>query len=199
MSTRRFRHWQALLVLVAAAAFGFWWSSDSGREAELATGRSHEPSHASPSTSGHGTHANADEAPEVIEVGLPVARADAGANVDRLMSPDFPREFATREPSYAGTNEVLRFHPRDPREWQGMKVDVTHSLHCTGVDRCPRGMACVGGTCEPCTQDGQCAPGELCAMDHCVPEANVKCRSRVGCGAEELCFLTPYGGVPDVN
>jgi len=36
--------------------------------------------------------------------------------------------------------------------------------------------------------------GELCAMEHCAPEANVKCRSRVGCGPEELCVLTPYGG-----
>lgn len=53
-------------------------------------------------------------------------------------------------------------------------------------------LACIGGRCVPCTLDEDCAPGEACAMDHCVPHSAVACRSRWDCDDESLCVLSGY-------
>jgi hypothetical protein len=92
------------------------------------------------------------------------------------------------------------FHPRDEGEWQGMQVNTAAQALCDTSSRCGLGMACHGGTCGPCAADDECAAGEACVLDHCVPRAQVACRSRRDCaGGEELCVLTGYSSDPRGN
>ena len=60
-------------------------------------------------------------------------------------------------------------------------------------------MACIEGTCGPCVRDSQCADGESCVLDHCVPEESVACQTRNDCANDELCILTGYSNDPRGN
>jgi hypothetical protein len=91
------------------------------------------------------------------------------------------------------------YYPRDPDEWQGLKPDLTEALGCEAKDGCNLALACIEGVCLPCQVDEDCAAGESCSMDHCVPTPNVTCRSRRDCGSEELCFLSGYSATARSN
>jgi hypothetical protein len=94
-----------------------------------------------------------------------------------------------------------RLHPRDPGEWQGMLVDLSRRPPCGQSARCGMALACrEDGLCGPCRTDGDCAVGEGCVLDHCVPSAQVGCRRRADCAGEDaVCLLTGYSADPRGN
>ena len=89
-----------------------------------------------------------------------------------------------------------KFHPRDPKEWQGMLVDLTMQPPCMESAQCGHAMACQTeqNRCGPCTTDRDCAVDEACALDHCVKSHQVECRSKDDCGLDELCVLSGLTG-----
>lgn len=91
------------------------------------------------------------------------------------------------------------YHPRAPKEWQGMLVNTSLQAECGTASHCGLAMACLSGRCGPCMLDGDCAAGERCVLDHCVKAGNVACRSRADCGGEALCVLTGYSPDPRGN
>jgi hypothetical protein len=74
-------------------------------------------------------------------------------------------------------------------EWQGMPIEPEATALCDAVDACGLAMACIDGRCGACAADDSCAPGEICALDHCVRAELASCRSRTDCGANALCIL----------
>jgi hypothetical protein len=76
-----------------------------------------------------------------------------------------------------------------------MRVDLAYQAECDVSSRCGLAMACLRGRCGPCALDRECAAQEACAVQHCVPEAHVGCRSRLDCATGEVCMLT--GLTPD--
>jgi hypothetical protein len=91
------------------------------------------------------------------------------------------------------------YHPRDPKEWQGMLVDLTVMPPCVVSSDCGLAMACQGGKCGPCEIDAECARGEVCVLDHCVMEGKATCRSVKDCQEDELCILSGYDATPRSN
>jgi hypothetical protein len=93
----------------------------------------------------------------------------------------------------APTLPALVADPRPSRraagEWQGMAIDPEATAPCDAVDACGLAMACIGGRCGACTGDDSCAPGEICALEHCVRAELASCKSRADCGADALCIL----------
>jgi hypothetical protein len=87
---------------------------------------------------------------------------------------------------------ATEYHPRPEGEWQGMRVNLALRATCERSEGCGLAMACREGLCGPCEADGECAGGEVCVLDHCVPRAQAACRSRSDCGEEELCVLSGY-------
>jgi hypothetical protein len=77
---------------------------------------------------------------------------------------------------------------RPEGEWQGIPVCAPYPP-CSSSDHCGVALACIDSKCRGCTQDDQCANGEGCVLDHCVPEANIGCHVRADCKAGELCIL----------
>jgi hypothetical protein len=84
------------------------------------------------------------------------------------------------------------YHPRDPADWQGMRIDVNMLAYCDTTEHCGMARACIGGRCNPCTKDTECAAGEACVLDHCVIASNMKCRTHRDCNPGVLCALTGY-------
>ena len=82
---------------------------------------------------------------------------------------------------------------RPEGEWQGIPVCGPYPP-CERADGCGLALACLDGTCGACTSDAQCAAGEGCALDHCMPAANVQCRTRSECGGDALCILSGITG-----
>ena len=82
---------------------------------------------------------------------------------------------------------------RPEGEWQGIPVCGPYPP-CERADGCGLALACLDGTCGACTSDAQCAAGEGCALDHCIPAANVECRTRSECGGDALCILSGITG-----
>jgi hypothetical protein len=91
------------------------------------------------------------------------------------------------------------YHPRPAEEWQGMLVDLSLQPGCDRPDGCGLAMACIAGRCGPCRIDGECAAGESCVLDHCVPGAGVGCRSVSDCAEDEVCVLSGYSPGPRGN
>jgi len=91
-----------------------------------------------------------------------------------------------------------QYHPRPADEWQGMLVDLSQRQYCEASSYCGFGLACLDdGACGPCQRDEQCASGEACVLDHCVPRDSVGCRSRSDCvadGEDALCVLSGLTG-----
>lgn len=92
-----------------------------------------------------------------------------------------------------------RFEPRDPDEWQGMRMDLTHRPPCDVSSRCGRGRACVGGECRACRADYDCERGASCVLQHCVLTNRMECRTRTDCKRGELCVLSGYSSDPRGN
>lgn len=92
----------------------------------------------------------------------------------------------------AGALPPSQFHPRDPGEWQGMKVDLTLQPPCMESAHCGQAMACnrVTNRCGPCSLDSDCGSTEACVLDHCLPADKVTCRSRLDCADDALCVLS---------
>jgi hypothetical protein len=76
-------------------------------------------------------------------------------------------------------------------------------VSCSSASDCPAGLACKDGVCGPCVEQcvildsgstcrggGECAAGESCAADTCVPDANVTCRSFSDCGPDRVCAVS---------
>ncbi len=99
----------------------------------------------------------------------------------------------------AATEE--RYVPRDPNEWQGMRVDRAGQPPCSAADSCGLALACIDGRCSACRDDRECAGGERCVLDHCLRSEQVECRTRSDCSdPEALCALSGYsGGDPRSN
>lgn len=83
-----------------------------------------------------------------------------------------------------------RYHPRDPNEWQGQLINLDIHPECDTSSRCGLALACIKGLCGPCSEDAQCAQGEVCVLDQCLLSSNAKCRRRSDCPADEYCQLT---------
>ena len=93
----------------------------------------------------------------------------------------------------ARVSVVRSFFPRDPNEWDGGLVpnSAEDMPECDVSARCGMALACRSGRCGACTADEDCAPRERCALDRCLPRANVACTSRKQCTkVNELCLLT---------
>ena len=93
---------------------------------------------------------------------------------------------------YETTTPTEEYYPRDPDEWQGMRVDISNPLYCDGF--CGMALACIDQECLPCESDAECMDGEGCAMNHCVLLENIECRARADCDGEQLCLLSGYTG-----
>lgn len=82
---------------------------------------------------------------------------------------------------------------REPSEWQGMLLNRAFATICETSGGCGLAMACRGGRCGPCETDSQCAPGEVCSVQHCIQAHLAECRSRRDCpGDEAFCILSGY-------
>jgi hypothetical protein len=90
---------------------------------------------------------------------------------------------------------------RGPDEWQGMLVDTSVKPPCRTSQDCGLARACKDGVCAPCARDAECAAGEVCALEHCVPAKGASCRRRADCSDDgAMCVLTGYtGGDPRGN
>lgn len=97
-------------------------------------------------------------------------------------------------PTCAEEPEPEEYFPRDPNEWQGMRIDTSIRIACETSATCGLARACVDDICTACTEDSQCSPGELCALDHCIPADLVECRSYTDCPNGQLCILSGYTG-----
>ena len=103
------------------------------------------------------------------------------------------------QPSAAGGPAPVRtsgrdYVPRDPGEWQGMRVDRSRQAFCQTKDGCGLAMACIAGQCGACTADADCAEGEACVLQHCLRAELVSCATRHDCAPGELCTLSGYSG-----
>jgi hypothetical protein len=122
-------------------------------------------------------------------------RATAASGGSAAAAPALPPAVPSVVPDMpADPDSILpRFAPRDPAEWQGMLVDVSRPALCGGAAACGLGLACIDHQCLPCSADDQCLGGEACVLDHCLPAAQVACRSHRDCpGAHDLCVLSGY-------
>lgn len=136
-------------------------------------------------------------------------RRDPGApasTVSPLRKAEAPRPAAPSrrhvvrdDPAATPTAPAAAFHPRDPEEWQGMRVHLADRATCASTERCGLAMACQGGLCGACTVDGDCAAGEACVLDHCLRREAVACRSRRDCGGAARCVLSGYSDDPRGN
>jgi hypothetical protein len=140
-------------------------------------------------------------APAVVVAKAP--NAAARTRIPKLAAPGRP---ATSGPIVVRAGDAppgpyrphyARFHERDPREWQGMRMDVAMMPPCESSEQCGLARACIGGRCGPCSQDEQCATGEICALDHCLVARQVECRGRRNCREDIMCILTGY--TPDAR
>ena len=145
-------------------------------------------------------------APEPAVIALSSERGLAAPSAARpalAVSPDpaMAQPAAPGEPA-PGLAPAPVLHPRDEGEWQGMRVNTAAQALCDTSSRCGLGMACHEGTCGPCAADDECAAGEACVLDHCVPAAQVECRSRRDCAGaaeDQLCVLSGYSPDPRGN
>lgn len=111
-------------------------------------------------------------------------------------------QISQRRPELA--TAVPRPHPRAEGEWQGMLVDMSMRQTCDVSQRCGLGLSCRSdGLCGPCEIDSDCASGEACVLDHCLPADNVECTAAADCirlGPEAVCALSGLtGGEPRGN
>ena len=84
------------------------------------------------------------------------------------------------------------YHPRDPREWDGMPV-LLQGPPCEQSAYCGLALACVDQICGACTSDADCAPGEGCAVEHCLRTELIGCHSYRDCGSAR-CILSGLTG-----
>lgn len=117
-----------------------------------------------------------------------------------------PASSIAADPMSDVVGDALDSHPlaqppnyqfRESGEWQGMLVDLNIKQMCGNSNHCGNALACILGTCSPCTEDVQCGKGAVCVLDHCVREKNVSCRTRTDCASvadssESLCVLSGY-------
>src|SRR5262245_16544198 len=94
----------------------------------------------------------------------------AGATLELAPAaePARPQSTAGPEPEPPRRMVERRLHPRDPGEWQGMRVNLDSQAFCADKNGCGLAMACIDGRCGPCRTAGDCAEGEVCVLDHCV-------------------------------
>jgi hypothetical protein len=95
---------------------------------------------------------------------------------------------------YPGARQevIESYFPRDPEEWQGARVpsSIKDMAECIDTAGCGLGLACKDSHCGACSHDRDCAVGERCAIDHCLPEKNVGCTTRRDCRKGELCMFS---------
>jgi hypothetical protein len=96
------------------------------------------------------------------------------------------------EPGIYVDDAMREYHPRPEGEWQGMRERIDQQAICDGEASCGLALACIDGLCGPCLADSDCAAGEACALDHCVLETNLGCRSYTDCEEGSLCLLSGY-------
>lgn len=94
-----------------------------------------------------------------------------------------------------------QYHERNPHEWQGMLVDMSMRQVCDQTTSCGLALSCSDdGQCGPCAVDDDCAGGEACVLDHCLPASQVACTSRDDCahiagmGDDAYCVLSGLTG-----
>lgn len=162
-----------LAMALGGALFGYWLLAPDGRERP-------EPDVADELPRVPGKRAVLPKRGDVVEQGAS-PRADALAAAPRAGELVGPPQI---EPV---------FHPRDPQEWQGMRINMAYRVPCETTSTCGMGKSCQDGLCGPCQVDGDCLSGEACVLDHCVPSDGVTCRRRADCaGSDELCLLSGY-------
>lgn len=111
------------------------------------------------------------------------------------------------EPSTGFSSAVENVEPaklamRAREEWPGMPINLALQALCDESARCGLAMACHHGQCGPCAADEDCAPGEGCSVQHCVPLSRIACRSVRDCaGARDgaLCMLSGISDDPRGN
>lgn len=123
-----------------------------------------------------------------------------GPLVPVLPSPPVPSQDAVSSLAPAVAAHVVPvFHPRPPAEWQGMLVRMDTRAFCQSTSNCGLAASCRNGLCGPCVDDAECAPAEVCVLDHCILRANTGCRSRRECSLNHLCILSGYSADPRNN
>jgi hypothetical protein len=120
----------------------------------------------------------------------PLPTLPPGARPDEASGTNAPSASPVTGP---GAAPAPVFVPRPAGEWQGMLVNTALQATCDTSSRCGLAMAChEDGVCGACTADSDCAGGEVCALDHCVRQAQAACRHASDCGGGALCVLSGY-------
>jgi hypothetical protein len=116
------------------------------------------------------------------------AAASEAPTAERTPTPSPPSAAAVPKPP-ATDDETF---PRDPDEWQGMLVSKDRRQVCRTSSQCGMALACgTDQQCGPCRTDSDCALGEGCVLDHCLPVAAIACHRRRDCpGQETICVLS---------
>lgn len=106
-----------------------------------------------------------------------------------------PLEAEVAPPAARAAPKAPVYYERDPKEWQGMRVEREGQPPCSAADGCGLALACIEGRCAACRRDAECAKGEVCALDHCVRSERAECRSRSDCNESgAVCALSGYSG-----
>ena len=164
-----------LSMALGGALLGYWLLAAEDREQRP------EPKFAD-APQGDGVHEKRAALPRRGDVAEP----NASPGADALAAP--------RVGELVGPPQIEPvLHPRDPQEWQGMRINMAYRVPCETTSTCGMGKSCQEGLCGPCQVDGDCLSGEACVLDHCVPSEGVTCRRRADCtGSDELCVLSGY-------
>jgi len=132
---------------------------------------------------------------------VPAETASAGPPTIAKRSVTAARAFVqTALPSLPRDTPATKeeYHPRPANEWQGMLVEREGQSECRRGHVCGLALACLQGRCGPCRSDRECETGEVCVLDHCLLQANVRCRSAAQCG-QGLCILSGLSDDPRGN
>jgi hypothetical protein len=82
---------------------------------------------------------------------------------------------------------------RGAEEWQGMPTDEPRNVpFCDASGDCGLARACIDHRCVGCARDQDCQSAEACALEHCLPRENARCRYRRDCAPGEFCILSGY-------
>jgi hypothetical protein len=130
----------------------------------------------------------------------PVDRGAWPESISSAAGPDWVLVKGRRFPAKPPPLPRGELHPRDPSEWQGMLVEMSVRAYCEDSASCGLAAACVKNLCGPCESDSDCAPREVCVLDHCLKRDNVRCRRRRDCASrDEYCLLTGFSPDPRGN
>lgn len=148
-------------------------------------------------TTPSGAAASSRPPASVVSASSPSTLLVADARNRRSVAVVAPSAQGTETPT--GAPAPLRVaRTRAPGEWDGMPAEYT-SQACPSAELCGLALGCHKFRCGPCAADIDCAPGEVCVLQHCVLSAQVACRARSDCDGGDLCVLSGLSPGPRGN